>query len=157
MRLGGVPMSVMMPPMLLAKARGIMSMPGWVPEVLAMASTMGSSRATVPVLLTKAATQAVTSTTRKKSFFWLVPARRSRRPLMVRARPVWNTAPPTTKRPTIMMTALLENPANASDGVSTPVASKAAMEQSATMSDRIFPTRNNTIVAKKMTRVAVIR
>ena len=61
---------------------------GLVPDVFAMARMMGSSSATVPVLLTKAATVAVTSMTRKKSLSSLLPARRSKRPLMIFASPV---------------------------------------------------------------------
>ena len=83
-----MPIKVSMPPIELAKASGIMSLAGLVPALLAMARMMGSSRATVPVLLTKAATTLVTIITRKKSFTSLVPASLSRRPDMVRAKPV---------------------------------------------------------------------
>ena len=60
-------MRVSTPPIELAKARGIINLEGLMPALLHMARMMGSSRATVPVLLTKAATTAVTSITRKKS------------------------------------------------------------------------------------------
>ena len=136
--------------MLLAKARGIISLAGFVPEVFDMARIMGSSSATVPVLLTKAATTAVTIITRKKSRFSSVPARRSSLPLMVLARPVWNTAPPTMNRPIIITTAELENPASASEGVMTLVVSRMAMEQSATMSERTLSTINATIVSRNV-------
>ena len=146
-------MSVSTPPMLLAKASGIMSLEGFTPAVFDMASTMGRSSATVPVLLTKAATSAVTSSTRKKRRFSLVPARRSRRPLMVLASPVWNTAPPTTKRPIMMTTAELENPDRASFGEMTPVSSRAAMEQRATMSERTLFMTKATMVATNVKTV----
>ena len=141
--------------MLLAKASGIISLEGLVPAVLAMARMMGSSRATVPVLLTKPATTAVTVTTRKKSFSSLLPASRSSFPLMILASPVWKTAPPTMKSPIIITTALFENPASASEGVSTLNTSRVAMEQRATMSERILPMTKATAVRTKVTTVTV--
>ena len=54
-------MSVRMPPIELANAKGIINLAGLVPADFAMARMMGNSSATVPVLLTKAATTAVTS------------------------------------------------------------------------------------------------
>ena len=72
---------------------------------------------------------------------------------MVLARPVWNTAPPTTKRPIMMTTAELEKPDKASFGEMTPVSSRAAMEQSATMSERTLFMTNATIVATNVKTV----
>ena len=77
-----------MPPMLPAKASGMSNRADDSPAPRAMLTTMGSISATVPVLLTKAATTLVTIITRKKSFTSLVPASLSRRPDMVRAKPV---------------------------------------------------------------------
>ena len=71
---GGVPMRVIIPPMLLAKARGMRSLLEEVPAYAAMLTTIGSIRATVPVLLTKAPMNAVTSITRRNSLVSLVPA-----------------------------------------------------------------------------------
>lgn len=88
MRLGGVPIKVSTPPSELAKARGIINLEGLTPLVLHMARMMGKSSATVPVLLTKAATTAVTSITRKNNLFSSVPASRNRRPLIILAKPV---------------------------------------------------------------------
>ena len=51
--MGGVPIRVSMPPMLLAKARGMRMRRELMPELDAMLTMMGSMRATVPVLLTK--------------------------------------------------------------------------------------------------------
>ena len=62
-------MRVKIPPILEAKAKGIIKRDGFTPAVLAMARTIGRSMATVPVLLTKAATTAVTIITTKKRFF----------------------------------------------------------------------------------------
>ena len=149
-------MSVNIPPIELAKASGIMSLLGLVPAVLAMASTMGSSSATVPVLLTKAATVAVTSITRKKSFFSLVPASFSKRPEMILAKPVWNTAPPTINRPIIMTTAELENPAKASPGVNTLVTNSNASEHSATMSERTLSAMKAIMVRAKVATTTTI-
>ena len=73
-RLGGVPMRVSMPPMLPAKANGMSIRDDEMPAPRAMLTTMGSIRATVPVLLTKAPTAVVASITSTNSFFSLLPA-----------------------------------------------------------------------------------
>ena len=57
-------MSVKTPPSELAKAKGIISLAGEMPAVLHIARIIGRRSATVPVLLTKAATTAVTSMTK---------------------------------------------------------------------------------------------
>lgn len=111
---------------------------------------MGSSKATVPVLLTKAATTEVTSMTRKKSFFSFVPASFSKRPDIILARPVWNTAPPTINRPIIITTAEFEKPASASPGVSTLVTRSRAMELRATISERTLSAMKATMVRAKV-------
>ena len=116
-RFGGVPMRVIMPPMLLAKAKGISRRAGVVPALSARLTTMGSIKATVPVLLTKAPMPAVANITSRNNFSSLCPASLSRRELIILARPVWKIAPPTTKRPTIITTTELEKPDNASSGV----------------------------------------
>ena len=67
-RLGGVPIRVIMPPILLAKAKGIKKRPGWECALAARLTTIGNIKATVPVLLTKAPIPAVTSIMRIKSF-----------------------------------------------------------------------------------------
>lgn len=67
-RFGGVPISVSMPPRLLAKASGISRRAGRVPLCSVMLTTIGIISATVPVLLTKAPIQAVTIITSKKKF-----------------------------------------------------------------------------------------
>ena len=81
-------MSVNMPPIELAKANGIISLAGLVPADFDIARIIGSNKATVPVLLTKAATTLVTIITRKNSFTSLVPASLSKRPEIMRAKPV---------------------------------------------------------------------
>ena len=60
--LGGVPISVIIPPILLAKAIGMSTLDGAWPASCDMAMAMGIMRATVPVLLTKAPMAAVTMT-----------------------------------------------------------------------------------------------
>ena len=103
-RFGGVPISVIIPPMLLAKARGISSRPGLVPALYARLTTIGSMRATVPVLLTKAPMNPVTSITSRKSLVSLLPASFRIFELIILASPVWKIAPPTTNRPIIIIT-----------------------------------------------------
>ena len=60
-------MSVIMPPMLLAKAKGISRREGCVPALRAKLTTMGNIKATVPVLLTKAPMADVDSMTSRNS------------------------------------------------------------------------------------------
>ena len=148
-----MPISVKTPPILEAKAKGIIKREGFTPAVLAMARTIGRSMATVPVLLTKAATTAVTDITTKKRFFSLVPAKRRKRPAIYFANPVWKIAPPTTKRKTIMMTAVLAKPLSAALGVTIPHSMSAAIQPRATMSDLILPIKKKMIVTKKMRMV----
>ena len=116
-RFGGVPISVIIPPMLLAKARGINRRLGFVPALAAMLTTMGNMRATVPVLLTKAPMADVTSMTRRKRRNSLVPASLRILLLIIFASPVWKIAPPTTNNPTIMITTEFEKPERPSSGV----------------------------------------
>ena len=88
MRLGGVPMRVIMPPILLANARGISRRREDVPAYAAILTTIGSIRATVPVLLTKPPIRAVTSITIRKRRVSLVPASLITCPPIIFARPV---------------------------------------------------------------------
>lgn len=103
-------MSVSMPPRLLAKAKGMSNLLAEMLPLVAMLTTIGNIKATVPVLLTKAPIAVVVSMTSRKSRVSLSPARCIILPLIILASPVWNTAPPTTKSPTIIMTTELENP-----------------------------------------------
>ena len=66
-RLGGVPIRVIIPPMLLANARGMRSLLGDVPADAAILTTIGIITATVPVLLTTDPIVPVTIMTRRKS------------------------------------------------------------------------------------------
>ena len=81
-------MSVVMPPMLLAKASGISSRLWFMPDPAAMLTTIGIISATVPVLLTKAPIEAVTMMTSRKRRVSLLPARFRMRELIILARPV---------------------------------------------------------------------
>ncbi len=156
MRFGGVPISVIIPPMLLAKARGMRSLLGDVPAFAAMLTTIGSISATVPVLLTKAPIVPVTSITRRNSLVSLVPAKAIILLLIILARPVWKIAPPTTNRPTIMITTEFEKPERASSGVSIWQSSKASRAHNATRSERTFPLTKSAADISRITSVAII-
>ena len=116
-RLGGVPIRVIIPPMLLAKARGMRRRRDDVPAAAVILTTIGSIRATVPVLLTNIPIAEVTIITRRKSLSSLFPARVITLLPIIFARPVWKMPPPTMNRPIIMMTVVFEKPESASAGV----------------------------------------
>ena len=143
-RLGGVPISVIIPPMLLANASGISSR---LEEILAFAArltTIGSINATVPVLLTNAPMAAVTMITSNSSRFSLVPASFNKCELIIFASPVWKIAPPTTNSPIIIMTIEFENPDSASSGVRMWNKSRSTSAHNATMSERSLPIAKDT-------------
>ena len=117
-RLAGVPIRVIIPPMLLAKARGIRRRRDDMPAVAAMLTTIGSMRATVPVLLTNIPIAEVTIITRRNSLSSLFPASDITLLPIIFARPVWKIPPPTMNRPIIIITVVLEKPARASAGLS---------------------------------------
>ena len=81
-------MRVIMPPMLLAKASGISRRRDEVPAAAAMLTTIGSMRATVPVLLTNIPIADVTIITSRKSLSSLFPARVITLLPIILARPV---------------------------------------------------------------------
>ncbi|MPN62870.1 hypothetical protein SDC9_210623 [bioreactor metagenome] len=66
-RIGGVPISVIIPPILLAKAIGINKRRALMLEEAAILTTMGISNATVPVLLNTDPISAVTDMTSKNN------------------------------------------------------------------------------------------
>ena len=113
-RLGGVPIRVSIPPMLLAKASGISSRLARIFAFCAKLTTIGIINATVPVLLTKAPITAVTTISSKNNPNSLSPANVISLPEAFFARPVCTMAPPTTNNPTIIMTTGFENPDKAS-------------------------------------------
>ena len=94
------------------------SRPEFTPAPAARLTTIGSIRATVPVLLTKAPMAEVTSMTSRNSLVSLLPASFRILELIILASPVWKMAPPTMNRPAIMITTELEKPESASAGVS---------------------------------------
>ena len=153
-RFGGVLMRVKSP-ILLANAIGIRYLLALMPEADAILITIGIITATVPVLLTNAPIAAVTSITRRKRTFSLLPPTFIILPLIILARPVLKMPAPTTKSPTIIMTTELENPERASSGVSTPVSRSTSIEPRATMSDRILPLTNNIHDRARTMRVTV--
>ena len=113
-RFGGVPISVSMPPMLDANAIGIRKRDGETDDAAAIDTTIGSIRATVPVLLTKPPMIPVASTTTMNSLVGLSPTNLDRFAPIFLASQELKTAAPTTKRPAIMITIGLENPESAS-------------------------------------------
>ena len=87
-RFGGVPIKVIIPPILLAKANGINSLLGFIPALIARLTTIGSISATVPVLLTNAPMAEVTNITNRNNRISLVPASLRIRELIIFANPV---------------------------------------------------------------------
>ncbi|CCY65371.1 unknown [Prevotella sp. CAG:1124] len=87
-RLGGVPISVSIPPKLLANASGISRREALTPDLAARLTTMGNIKATVPVLLTNAPINDVTTMISRNKRSSLLPANLSMRPLIILARPV---------------------------------------------------------------------
>jgi len=155
-RLGGVPMSVSIPPRLPAKARGMRKRDDCMPDPAAMLMMMGIMSATVPVLLTKAPMKDVTSITSRKVMVSL-PRESAMSLLPVSlAKPVCMMAPPTTKSPIIMMTMGEEKPARASAGVRIPSTRRAARAVSATMSALTLPHINMATVITNMISVIVM-
>ena len=156
-RLGGVPMSVIIPLMLLANAKGMSRRLGFIFALMAMLTTIGIIMATVPVLLTNAPMNDVTTITRMKRRVSLFPARRMSLELIIFASPVWKMAPPTTKSPTIMITDVLEKPEKASFGVGSriPMMTSSASAHSATISERILPDMKKTMVNIKVASVPI--
>ena len=146
-------MSVIMPPMLLAKAKGIKKRDGFIFMLMAILTTIGSNMATVPVLLTKAPIADVTSITSKNSFVSLFPASFISLELIILASPVWNMAPPTTNSPTIIITTLFEKPERASSGVRIPKTNRATKAHSATISERTLPFTKNMTVSRSIVNV----
>ena len=126
------------------------------PDAAARLTMMGIIRATVPVLLTKAPINEVTSITKRKVTVSL-PCESAMSLLPVNlARPVCMMAPPTTKSPIIMMTIGEEKPARASVGVRIPKTRSAARAVSATISALTLPHINMATVMIKMISVTVM-
>ena len=117
---------------------------------------IGIISATVPVLLTKAPITEVVSMTSRKARVSLPWARPIIRLPVSRASPVWKMAPPTTKRPAIMMTTEEEKPAKASVGLSTPETNNTARAESATTSLRMRPQMKRATVRPRTISVSVI-
>ena len=151
-----MPINVIMPPMLLAKAIGISRRLGFMWKLAARLTAMGSSSATVPVLLTNAPIVEVTAISRMKSRNSLFPANLSILLLIILASPVWKIAPPTTNSPIIIITIGFENPDKASSGVRIWNTSSRISAQSATRSERIFPFMKKIAARTRMIRVISI-
>ena len=149
-------MRVIMPPMLLAKARGMSRRRGEVPAAAAMLTTIGSIRATVPVLLTNIPIADVTIITSRKRRISLLPARVITLLPIILARPVWNMPPPTMNSPIIIMTVVLEKPERPSAGVRTWQSSSARRAQMATRSDLTLPLTKSMAEINNIISVAII-
>ena len=156
-RFGGVPISVIIPPILLAKAIGISIREEFMLDVAAILTTIGSISATVPVLLTKAPMKDVTSITSTNSFHSLPPAAVIIRPLIFLASPVRKIPPPTMNSPAIIITIELEKPERASAGVSIPHNINASRLQSATISERMRPFMKSTTDIARIVSVIAIK
>ena len=156
MRLGGVPMSVSIPPMLPAKASGISRRDCENPAARHRLTTMGSISATVPVLLTNAPTSEVASITSTKSRVSLPPAS----PIILcptrPASPVLKMPSPTTNKPAIMMTMGLAKPANASSGDKMPQSTSESAVHTATRSERMRPLTNKMAERQRIIIVTVM-
>ncbi len=146
-------MSVSMPPMLDAKAIGMRNLAADAPDTAAIETTMGSMRATVPVLLTKPPMRPVARTTTKNSLRGLPPPRRESLVPSILASPVLKMAPPTTNSPTIMMTIGFENPDKASCVVSIPDTVSVSRAMSATMSALSLPQTNPAAASMRVAMV----
>ncbi len=149
-------MRVSIPPIELAKARGMSRRAALVPVAAHMLTTMGIISATVPVLLTNAPMAAVAPMTRKYMRTGLSPARRIMRPPIICARPVRSTAPPTTNSPTIITTIGLLKPDRASGTVRMPASVSTMSAPRATMSERTRPSTNSTAAARSVRSVSSI-
>lgn len=72
------------------------------------------------------------------------------------ASPVWKIAPPTTKRPIIITTILLEKPLSASCGVKIPATIRASKAHNATISERNLPEIKNIMLKARIANVIII-
>ena len=117
---------------------------------------MGIITATVPVLLTKAPVNPVTSMMSINKSDCLPWANRRMRLLMIFAKPVLKIPAPTTNNPNIIMTTGLENPSSASLAEMMSHSTKAIKEHNAMMSVRIFPWIKSTIVKNRIIKVVFI-
>jgi len=154
-RLGGVPIKVSIPPILLTKAKGISRRLELIFADIAKLTTIGIINATVPVLLTKPLMTEVVNAINIKILNWLPPASNNNLLLIICAKPVSKIAPPTTNKPIIIMTILLENPVSASSGVRILNRSSESSESSATTSERNLLLTKKITVKRSMTRVMI--
>ena len=155
-RFGGVPMRVIIPPMLLANASGMRRRRDDVPAAAAILTTIGSIKATVPVLLTNIPMADVTIMTRRKRRSSLFPASTITLLPIIFARPVWKIPPPTMNRPTIMMTVVFEKPARPSAGVRICERSNARRAHIATRSDLTLPLTKKNAAKSNIISVVII-
>ena len=149
-RLGGVPMRVSIPPILLAKASGIRRVLAFVFVPAAILTMIGNMSATVPVLLINPPIADVVAITSKKRSRLFPRAIFIILLLIIFANPVCKIAPLTTNSPAIINTIGFEKPANASEGLRMFVKTSDKRAQRATMSDLILPKAKKTAETAKM-------
>ena len=112
--------------------------------------------AIVPVLLTNAPIAEVTTMIMTSSRVSFVPASWSILLLTIFASPVWKIPPPTTNKPTIIMTTELENPDSASPGVKMSHSINRISAPTATRSERTLPDMKRTEARVSTDRVTII-
>ena len=151
-RFGGVPISVVMPPRIVAKASGISIRPGVVPSRPDIRTASGIRSASAPTLFITDDSPAPSPST--ADMLPIRPAcagttRRARRSI---APEVWSDRLSTSTQATVM-TAPFANPSNAPCAGTTPPATPARSAASATMSCRNRPQTNSATVAARIARM----
>ncbi len=154
--LGGVPMSVCIPPKSDPNDSGMSNLLGLMPASRAKLRATGNITATVPVELINADKNALASINNSIKRVGLLPALLLKKRPTRSATPVSNSPAPTTNKPAIMMTNELEKPASASLADSTPVMVSASSDNSATKSSRMRSLINKPIVIAKITKTTII-
>lgn len=153
-RLDGVPIRVVVPPRMDAKASGISTLPGGSSRRAAIWTATGISSASAPTLFMKADSTA--ASTHSAAMLRVGPApagstwRVSASTAPERCRPLLSTSTQAT-----VTTAGWPRPANADAGGTSPASTQASRAPAATMSWRQRPHRNMPTVAARMARMRV--
>ena len=129
-----VPMSVHIPPMMLANESGISNLEGLILAVAAMRPTIGMKTATTGVLLMNADTTATRSISNRVACLGLLRKRSDIRPASICSAPVFNKAAESTNMKATVRVAPLLKPSRPSPGLITPVVTNPTMMSIATKS-----------------------
>ncbi len=149
--MGGVPISVNIPPSKAAIEIGIKSCDGAMSAFAARLSTIGIKIATAPVELIKADNPATTNISITVSFSSFVPATPISQSPTAKAIPVLNNPSPTIKSPAIKSKTGSPKPDSASVGVSRPLNKRAKIAPTATTSRRTLSlTKRDTTTSSKI-------